>query len=59
MLEHLEWEILESRRDKHQMTMLFKIINGIMDTRQRLPHTSIFKNKIPALLEIQTDPCLQ
>ena len=59
MLEHLGWETLESRRAKHQLTMLFKIINDIMDTRQRLPQTSIFKNKIPALLEIQTDPYLQ
>ena len=31
MLEHLEWETLETRRAKHQLTMLFKIINGIVD----------------------------
>ena len=31
MLEHLEWERLESCRTKVQLTMLFKIINGLVD----------------------------
>ena len=31
MLEHLEWESLESRRVKCQLTMLFKIINDLLD----------------------------
>ena len=31
MLEHLEWESLESRRVKCQLTMLFKIINDLVD----------------------------
>lgn len=31
MLDHLEWESLESRRAKNQLTMLFKIIHGLVD----------------------------
>ena len=31
MLDHLEWESLESRRAKNQLTMLFKIIHCIVD----------------------------
>ena len=31
MLDHLEWETLESRRTKNQLTMLFKIIHGLVD----------------------------
>ena len=31
MLDHLEWETLESRRIKNQLTMLFKIIHGLAD----------------------------
>ena len=37
MLEHLEWESLEARRIKCQLTMMFKIINGLVD----IPRTSI------------------
>ena len=32
MNEHLEWESLEARRAKHQLTMLFKIIQVLVDT---------------------------
>ena len=31
ILEHLDWESLESRRTKHQLTMLCKIIHGLVD----------------------------
>ena len=31
MLEHLEWETLEIRRAKYQLTMMFKIIHGLVD----------------------------
>ena len=31
MIEHLEWESLETRRVKHQLTMLFKIKHDIVD----------------------------
>ena len=31
MLEHFEWEFLEARRAKHQITMLFKIIHDLVD----------------------------
>ena len=58
MLEHLEWETLESRRAKHQLTMLFKIIHCIVDipasdylspafSRTRCQHSLKFR-QIPA-----------
>ena len=31
MLDHLEWESLEARRTKCQLTMMFKIINDLVD----------------------------
>ena len=31
MLDHLEWETLESRRTKNQMIMFFKIVHGLVD----------------------------
>ena len=31
MLDHLEWESLEARRAKNQLTMFFKIIHGLVD----------------------------
>ena len=31
MLEHLEWKTLETRRGKFQLTMMFKIIHGLVD----------------------------
>ena len=31
MLEHLEWETLESRRTKFQLVMFFKIIHSLID----------------------------
>ncbi|KAH3872865.1 hypothetical protein DPMN_036088 [Dreissena polymorpha] len=31
MIEHLQWETLESRRTKAQHTMLYKIINDLVD----------------------------
>ena len=31
MIDHLEWETLESRRTKNQITMLFKILHGLVD----------------------------
>ena len=34
MLDHLEWEYLEARRTKCQLTMLFKIINDLVDIPQ-------------------------
>ena len=55
VLGYLEWETLESRRAKHQLTMLFKIVD--ISASDYLTPTSSRK-KIPALLEIQTDPCL-
>ena len=30
-LDHLEWESLEARRAKNQLTMFFKIIHGLVD----------------------------
>ena len=58
MLEHLEWESLESRRVKCQLTMLFKIINDLVDippdhylteasTRTRSHHSHKFRH-VPA-----------
>ena len=54
MLDHLEWETLESRRTKNQLTMLFKIIHGLVDipasdyitpanTRTRSSHSLKFR----------------
>ena len=34
MLDHLEWESLEARRTKCKLTMLFKIINDLVDILQ-------------------------
>ena len=31
MLEDLNWDTLEARRSKSQVTMMFKIINGLVD----------------------------
>ena len=31
MLDHLEWETLESRRTKNQLIMFFKIVHGLVD----------------------------
>ena len=31
MIEHLDWESLEAGRAKHQLTMLFKIKNALVD----------------------------
>ena len=31
LLEHLEWETLESRRTKNQLIMFFKIVHGLVD----------------------------
>jgi hypothetical protein len=31
MLDHLEWETLEARRTKAQLTMFFKIVNNLVD----------------------------
>ena len=58
MLEHLEWETLETRRAKYQLTMMFKIIHGLVDipaddhltaasTRTRAHHSHKFRH-IPA-----------
>ena len=49
MLEHLELETLETRRAKHQLIMLFKVINGIVDnltpasSRKRCQHSLKFR----------------
>ena len=34
MLDHLEWESLEARRTKSQLTMMFKIINDLVNIPQ-------------------------
>ena len=58
MLEHLEWETLETRRAKYHLTMMFKIIHGVVDipaddhltaasTRTRAHHSHKFRH-IPA-----------
>ena len=58
MLEHLEWETLEARRAKYQLTKMFKIIHGLVDipaddhltaasTRTRAHHSHKFRH-IPA-----------
>ena len=31
MLDHLEWETLESRRTKNQLIMFFKTVHGLVD----------------------------
>ena len=31
MLDHLHWESLESRRTKAQLTMMYKIVNDLVD----------------------------
>ena len=31
MLDHLNWETLESRRTKAQLTMMFRIVNSLVD----------------------------
>ena len=41
MLDHLEWESLEARRTKCQLTMLFKIINDSADIPGGVPNTSL------------------
>ena len=57
MLEHLEWESLESRRVKYQLTMLFQIINDLVDippeqylteasTRTRSHHSHKFRHVV-------------
>ena len=58
MLERLEWETLETRHAKYQLTMMFKIIHGLVDipaddnltaasTRTRAHHSHKFRH-IPA-----------
>ena len=55
MLEHLEWETLETRRAKYQLSMMFKIIRGLVDipaddhltaasTRTRAHHSHKFRH---------------
>ena len=34
MLDHLDWESLEARRTKCQLTMVFKIINDLVGNPQ-------------------------
>ena len=36
MLEHLEWDTLEARRCKLQLTMFYKIVNNIVDINKDL-----------------------
>ena len=31
LLDHLEWESLEARRTKNQLSMFFKIVHGLVD----------------------------
>ena len=31
MLDHLSWETLETRRDKASLTMLYKVVNDLVD----------------------------
>ena len=31
MLDHLQWESLESRRTMAQLTMMYKIVNNLVD----------------------------
>ena len=54
MLDHLQWESLEARRCKLQLTMLYKIVNNIVDidkdlyltpatTRTRASHSKKYR----------------
>ena len=36
MLDHLEWETLEARLVKCQLTTFFEIVNGLVDTKEIL-----------------------
>ena len=66
MLEHLEWESLEARHIKCQLTMMFKIINSLVfkvpppSNRKQGPgpvsNTSLHKNQVTSPLQVQTDP---
>ena len=58
MLDHLEWETLESRRSKNQLIMFFKIVHGLVDipadkyltpasTRTRSRHSLKYKFPLP------------
>ena len=56
MLDHLEWESLEARHAKNQLTMLFKIIHGLVD----IPACDyLVLAPTRTLLEISPDPCFQ
>ena len=57
LLDHLERESIEALRAKNQLTMLFKIIHGLVDiaaddyvvpasTRTRSQHSSIFAQNV-------------
>ena len=59
MLEHLQWETLESRRTKADITMLYKIVNDLVDipasnlltpssTRTRSNHSQKFRHFSPS-----------
>ena len=58
ILDHLEWETLESRRTKSQLIMFFKIVHGLVDisadkyltpasTQTRSGHSLKYTDKFP------------
>ena len=58
MLEHLECESLKARRIKCQLTMMFKIINGLVDIPPgRVPYTSLSLSQRARFTKGQILPC--
>ena len=57
MLDHLNWETLESRGTKAQLTMMFRIVNSLVDVplEQYRSNTCIKPNKISPLPQIPAD----
>ena len=57
MLEHLQWETLESRRSKIQLILFNKVANDLTDipaAKYLSPSTTSNKNQICSLEKIQT-----
>ena len=58
MLQELEWESLESKRVKIQLTLLFKVVNNLVDicsTSPSLSHTSQHPDKSKSHKKGQSD----
>ena len=51
MLDELNWESLESRKTKIQLTLLYKIMNGMVD----IPTSAYVTNQIKPYEETETN----